>query len=99
MAKQRYSKEFKLEVLRLLDQPNASVRSVAQDLGVNENSIYAWKKKFGDQGDDAFPGQGNRSEEQKEIAKLKRELKQAKEDLEILTEATRFFALLGKSKR
>ena len=43
-----YDKEFKLDAVRLIVEEGRSVASVARDLGVNENSLHHWKKKYVD---------------------------------------------------
>lgn len=91
MSKQRYSKEFKLEAVRLMRQPAVSVQQVADDLGVNINSLYAWRKQF----EELELPSDEKTEKDLEIERLKRELKDAKETIEILEAASKYFA--GKS--
>ncbi|NJN05834.1 MAG: transposase [Rhodobacteraceae bacterium] len=60
---QRYSKEFKLEALRLVDSAERPVSHIARELGLRVNQIYKWKKQLESGGkEDAFPGRGVRRE-------------------------------------
>lgn len=93
--RQTFSREFKLEAVRLLNEGQKKGADLARELGIKRNQLYKWKDEIETRGDDAFPGQGRRaaSESQaSEIARLKRELAQAKEENEILKKAAAFFA-------
>ncbi len=52
----RYSKEFKLEAIRLADESDKPVTQVARELGLRVNQIYKWKKQLEEKQDDAFSG-------------------------------------------
>ena len=91
-----YDKEFKLDAVRLIVEEGRSVASVARDLGVNENSLHHWKKKYAEAGKEAFPGHGKLKPEDEELRRLKRELQIAREERDILKKAIAFFAKHGK---
>jgi len=91
-----YDKQFKLDAVRLIVEEGHSVASVARDLGVNENSLHHWKKKYGEDGKEAFPGHGNLKPEDAELRRLKRELAIAREERDILKKAIAFFAKHGR---
>ena len=38
-----YSREFKLEAIRLMKESNRSSAQVAHELGVRRNQLYKWK--------------------------------------------------------
>ncbi|MGI6325506.1 MAG: transposase [Saccharofermentanales bacterium] len=60
-----------------------AISQCAQNLGVNVNTLHNWLSKA--RKGEEFRGQGNySSDEAKEIARLKRELKDTKDALEIL---------------
>ncbi len=63
MAKVRriYTREFKVEAVKLITEKGYSVAEAARSLGLHENLIRSWKQAFQDQGQQAFPGQGNLS--------------------------------------
>ncbi len=97
MRKQRqsFSREFKLEAVRLMEEGKKPPAEIARELGVRRNQLYKWKEKTDQHGARAFPGTGKRSEAgtaAEENARLKRELEKVKEENEILKKAAAFFA-------
>jgi len=89
---QTFSKEFKLEAVRLLESTDKSIADLARELGVRRNQLYKWQEQFKAKGEDAFPGKGRRAEKDNEIARLKRELERVKEERDILKKAALYFA-------
>ena len=92
--RQTYSKEFKLEAVRLLREGKKSGADLARELGIKRNQLYKWKEVIDTHGDAAFPGQGRRGSadsQAAENARLKRELAAAKEENEILKKAVAIF--------
>jgi transposase len=89
---QAYSKEFKLEAIRLAENADKPITDLARELGIRVNQIYKWKQQLSDKREDAFPGHGKQLGKDAEIARLKRELAQAKEENEILKKAAAYFA-------
>lgn len=90
--RQTFSKEFKLEAVRLLESTDKSAADLARELGVRRNQLYKWQEQFKAKGKDAFPGKGRRTEKDDEIARLKRELDRVKEERDILKKAALYFA-------
>ena len=87
-----FSPEFKREAIRLAAESDKPVTQVARELGLRVNQIYKWKQQLEAKGEDAFPGQGQQSGLEAENARLRRELAEAKEEVEILKKATAYFA-------
>ena len=87
----RYSKEFKLEAIRLAEESSKPVTAIARELGVRVNQIYKWKKQLEAKGETAFPGSGRQLGLEAENARLRRELKAAQEEAEILKKAAAYF--------
>lgn len=87
-----YSREFKIEAVRLSYNSDQSVESIAEELGVSKSSLFRWRKEFSEDPDQAFPGKGQRKERDEEIARLKKELREAQLENEILKKATAIFA-------
>ncbi|GHG12589.1 transposase [Deinococcus piscis] len=90
----KYSREFKLEAIRLASEPDQSVPKVARDLGISDSSLYGWIRQEKKAGERAFPGKGkqNLTEEQAEIKRLRRELEIARQERDVLKKAVAFFA-------
>jgi len=57
----RYSKEFKLEAIRLAGESDKPVTVVARELGLRVNQIYKWKQQLEAKGEGAFPGHGRQA--------------------------------------
>ncbi len=94
MEKQvRYSREFKLEAVRLLKEKHKPVSELAMELGVKRTLIYRWKDEVEAKGDRAFKGSGRLNINDKcELDRLKQELKTVKTERDILKKATAYFA-------
>ncbi len=56
--RQRFSKEFKLEAVRLLDLGRKSAVELALELGVRRNQLYKWKELLSTKKEAAFRGPG-----------------------------------------
>ena len=88
-----YTKEFKLEALRLMDESDRPASEIAMKLGIRRNQLYKWKEQLNKKGEVASAKKGRpRKEDQSELAKVKQELKRVKEENEILKKAAVFFA-------
>lgn len=93
MKRKRFSKEFKLEAVRLLESGDKPASALAIELGVRRNQLYKWREEFQNKGEEAFQGSGRRAADKDDaVAKLKRENAQLKEELEILKKAAAYFA-------
>ena len=91
-----FSAEFKAEAVKLVKAGRKEVTQIARELDVSRQLLYSWvrqaNRRKGKPLSDVFPGHGKRGAEEAEIARLRRELAQAKQDNEILKKATAFFA-------
>ncbi len=94
MAKRTsYSKEFKVEAVRLLELGDKKPADLARELGVSRNKLYQWREQLkGKSMEDAFPGQGRRSADSAAVAALRRENAQLKEEIAFLKKTAKFFA-------
>ncbi len=88
-----YTKEFKLEAIRLMNESDRPASQIAMELGIRRNQLYKWKEQMNKTGGVASPQKGRpRKEDQSEVSRLKQELKRLKEENEILKKAAVFFA-------
>ena len=53
-----YSREFKIEAVRLAEQSGKPVIQLARELGIGKNQIYKWKQQLERHAQKAFPGKG-----------------------------------------
>ena len=93
MAKRRrYSREFKIQAVKMVTEQGLSVSEVSADLGVHANVLRKWKNQFAEDAEQAFPGNGKASAEQEELRRLREENRQLRMERDILKKATAFFA-------
>jgi transposase len=93
MAKRRqFSKEFKIEAVRLVKERGVSVVQAAKDLDVHENVLRKWVRAVSADAQHAFPGHGQMKPEQAEIARLQKEVAKLKMERDILKKAAAYFA-------
>lgn len=87
-----YSKEYKLNAVRLVTEGRRKVSEVARDLGINENLLYNWRNRFNQDKEESFPGRGNLKATDEYIRQLERENKRLRDERDILKKAAIFFA-------
>jgi transposase len=63
---------------------------IERDLGIGSGQIYRWRSQFSEGGARAFPGNGNSRDE--ELAALRKENKELREERDILRKATAIFS-------
>ena len=90
-VRRSFTPEFKRDAVRLVRE-GKTLTEVAQNLGVARSLLQYWKKQLEGSQPEAFPGHGNASGEVAEIVRLKKELRDAKEERDILKKALAYFA-------
>ena len=88
MSSKRYPDEFKIEAVKQVLDRGHSVADVAGRLGMTTHSLYAWIKKFGP----SSAEHNAKTDDQAEIRRLKKELKRATEERDLLKKAAVYFA-------
>jgi transposase len=91
-TRKKYSKEFKLDAIRLVLEQGYSRSEAARSLDINTNMLARWIKEHQRDEGQAFRGNGKLTPEQEEIRRLKEENRRLKMEKEILKKATAFFA-------
>lgn len=92
MGGQRYPEEFKIEAVKQVTDRGYKISDVASRLGVTTKSMHNWIKRYGDKS----TIHQEITDQQKEIRKLKAELKRVTEERNILKEAAVYFASESK---
>ena len=87
MARRRFTREFKLEAVRLVREQGVKVSEVARDLDIHENVLRKWVRDYAADPAHAFPGAGQQKPEQAEVAMLNREIRKLKAERDILKKA------------
>lgn len=94
--KPQHTKQFKLDAINYRkEHPDLTQTEVATNLGIGVSTLARWEAQFRDcDGDIPVRESGNyESDEAKEIARLKRELRDAQDALDVLKKA---ISILGK---
>ena len=88
MANKKYTKEFKLDAVRLALSSDKSQAQIARELGLKDNALYAWVSQY--------RGEILRSDHtlspEQELASLKKEVSQLRQERDILKKAAAYFA-------
>lgn len=87
-----FTKEFKVEAVRLVKTSGKSTSQVARDLGIGESTLHHWCQHWAEQGEQAFPGSGHQTPPEEELRRLKRELEVTRQERDILKKALAIFS-------
>ena len=94
--RRQFSDEYKAEVVRLCRQPGKTPNGVATELGLTPSAVMGWVKQA--TVDSGGGGSGAlTTTEREELAALRKENRQLRQEREILKRATAFFAKEGTS--
>ena len=85
-----FTPEFKAEVVALVRQRGRTAGAVAKEMDLTETAVRAWVKQA--DLDEGVRADGLTSEERAELAKLRKDLREAREERDILKRAVAFFA-------
>jgi transposase len=73
-SKKVYSREFKLETLRLLKSSGKTKADLERELGLYPGQIRLWVRAFNNEEgnvEQAFPGTGHQSDAEAELSRLR----------------------------
>jgi len=91
-TRKKYSREFKMEAVRMLKTSGKSAVQLERDLGIGHGNLWRWKRDSAADGEDAFPGHGRLTPEQERFRKLERDLEIARQERDILKKAIAIFS-------
>lgn len=86
-----FTAEFKAEIVERCRAGDRSVGQVARDFDLTETAVREWVRQA-ERDDGGGAGDGLSAGEREELARLRRENRQLREDVGILKRATAFFA-------
>lgn len=95
MSKKRrkvYTREFKVEAVKLVSQGGLSLAEVGRDLGIGPTLLGRWKKELETEAAQAFPGKGKVRPEDQELDRLRRENKRLQQERDFLRKTAAYFA-------
>ena len=91
MVRRSFSREFKLEAVKLVKERGVTITQAATDLGIAQSMLGRWVRQFAVDKTQAFPGRGQMKPDDAEVARLRRELAKTKAERDILKKAIAFF--------
>ena len=92
MPRRKFSREFKIEAVRLVTERGVAVAQAARDLDLAEGQLRRWMRELTAAPLGAFPGNGQQRADMAEIAALKKEVAKLKAERDILKKAVAYFA-------
>jgi transposase len=95
--RRKYTREFKVEALRLVEESGKPLTQVARELGIRAELLHSWKRQIRKgASEEVFPGNGTLSPEAEEIRRLRRRLAEAEQERDFLKKAAAYFAQESK---
>ncbi len=92
MKRRTFSREFKIEAVKLVTERGVAVAQGCRELELSESVLRRWMRELEGAPVGAFPGNGRLSAEQAELVALRKEVARLKAERDILKKATAFFA-------
>lgn len=90
--KKSYSKQFKIDAVKLVTEQGYKISEAARNLDIHPNVLRHWRNQLKTDSDQAFPGKGHMAPEIEELHRLRKENKRLQMEHEILKKAAAFFA-------
>ncbi len=91
--RQSYDREFKKKAVEL-SFARGNAKEIAEELGIRPELLYRWRREYQQYESNSFPGKGKpkMNEMEREVVRLKKELRDAKMEREILKKAVSIFS-------
>jgi transposase-like protein len=93
---QKFTKEFKLEAVKMVIDHGHKQSEVSRNLGVSANLLGRWVAQFKEENDQAFPGNGNLKPEDQRVKDLEAQVRRLTMERDILKKAMAYFAEVPK---
>jgi len=97
--RKKYDKEFKQKAVEL-SYARGNASEIAEELGIDKGLLYRWRKELSKYEGNSFPGHGSpkMTDLEREVSLLRKELRDAKMERDILKKAISIFSVSdGKS--
>jgi transposase len=92
MERRKFTREFKLEAVKLIRDRGVTVAQAARAWEVHGTVLRRWVREGTADPQQAFPGQGQMKPDQLKIERLRREVSKLKAERDILKKAAAYFA-------
>lgn len=91
--RQKYDREFKRKAVEL-SFARGNAKEIADELGIRHELLYRWRREFQKYDNNSFPGQGKpkMTDLERENAQLKKALRDAQMERDILKKAVSIFS-------
>ena len=90
--RRRFSREFKLEAVRMVIGSGHSLAQVARELDLRPDMLRRWKRQVEQEGEQAFPGHGRLKADDEQLRQLLRDNQRLREERDILKKAVAIFS-------
>ena len=91
-TRRHFSREFKVEAVRMVTQGGHSLAEVARELGIRRGVLGRWRQQLERQGTGAFAGSGKMQPHDQEVRQLQRDLQRVTQERDILKKALAIFS-------
>ena len=91
VTRRKFSREFKIEAVRMVTEGGHTAVQVARDLELAPDMLRRWRKELRREGE-AFPGAGTMKPEDAKLQRLQRDLKRVRQERDILKKALAIFS-------
>lgn len=94
MGQQRkhYSKEFKEETVKYIQQNRKSIPDIAEEINISVNTLNSWMRQYRKFEDEPFVGSGNLRESERIMKEKDDLIRELEEEVAILKKAMHFFS-------
>jgi transposase len=86
-TRRSFSREFKLEAVRIVSEDGHSLAQVARDLDIRPDMLRRWRRQLKEDPEQTFPGVGQRKASDEEMWQLRRKLDRVTAERDILKKA------------
>jgi transposase len=90
--RRNYDKDFRISAVKLVLEEGKAVSDVATHLGIHPNILHRWKKEYLNDPLNAFPGKGFLKPLEEENRRLRKALRDAEMERDILKKAVVIFS-------
>lgn len=87
-----FTREYKIEAVKLVTEAGHSQLQVASDLGIHRNTLCRWVQQYEERPQEAFPGKGHQRTEPEALRQLQRENERLRMERDILKKAVAIFS-------
>jgi transposase len=96
--RRKFTREFKIEALRLLEESGKPLTHVARELGIRADLLHSWRRQLSkaSSAEEVFPGNGSLTPDAEENRRLRRRLAEVEQERDFLKKAAAYFAQESK---